>query len=616
MTSEEGASEQSSAEAVFAAWALRVENGEKLEFESLVREYPALEAELRGLYDDWKLYAPLLGKAVPGLIASADGFVSPSLSGPDADEGTPTDELYARLGIRIPEEGRYRFRAVMGRGGGGVVLRVWDSKLSRPLAMKIILGPSEDRPTGQTPKVDSRTLSRFVDEARIASQLNHPGIVPVHELGADETGRAFFTMKLVKGDDLSKIFEKVRTGKDGWNEPRALAVLLRVCEAMAYAHDKGVIHRDLKPANVMVGSYEEVHVMDWGLARVVGENDHRDLRIPPPARGAASVVGSVRRRDSDATEEPSLLTTDGTFMGTPSYMSPEQANGEIEKVGALADVYGVGATLYELLAGEPPYLPRGQRLPQLEVVKHVVDGPPRRVEEIAPRAAPELVAICERAMAREPRNRYPSMRDLAADLRAFLEGRVVAAYETGAWAETRKWVRRNRALAASVAALVLVLTAGLASTLVTKSRLAEASRIAQSNEAEAKSNAYFAAVIGAQAAHSANEPASIRRLLDSAPEAPRNWEWRYLKAVSDTSLMTVEGHADAVRCATFSPDGLYILTASDDKTARVWDATTGQELLRLDGHSDAVVFAAFSPDQRVIVTASSDGTARTWDVRT
>lgn len=623
MKSEERAREQHGAEPVFAAWALRVENGEKLELESLIREHPTLEAELRALHEDWKLFAPLLGKAVPGLIASAEGLVSPSLSGPDVDEGAPTDELYARLGIRIPDEGRYRFRAVIGRGGGGVVLKVWDSKLSRPLAMKIILGPSEDRPTGQTPKVDSRTLSRFVDEARIASQLNHPGIVPVHELGADESGRAFFTMKLVKGDDLSKIFEKVRGGVDGWNESRALAVLLRVCEAMAYAHDKGVIHRDLKPANIMVGSYEEVHVMDWGLARVVGEKDRRDLRIQPPPRGAASVVGSVRRRDLDASTDSSLLTTDGTFMGTPSYMAPEQAKGEIEKVGALADVYAVGATLYDLIAGEPPYYSRAQRLCPEDIRMSVVRGPPRRAEELAPRTAPELVAICEKAMAREPSDRYASMRDLAADLRAFLEGRVVAAYETGAWAETRKWVRRNRTLAAAVAALFLVLTAGLTSMLVTTSRLnrrtgelVEAKRIAQGNEALAKSNAYFATVIGAEAARARGEPANVRRLLDSTTAELRNWEWRYLDAVSNTSLMKLEGHGGVVNCVAFSQDGKRIVTASRDKTARVWDVDTGRELQRLSGHAESVVSASFGPDGTQVITVSEDRTARIWNVHT
>jgi hypothetical protein len=246
MEREDLRTEEGSAEALFATWAVRVENGESLAFDELLAAHPKHAEELRKLHEDWNLFAPLLGKVIPGLIASsAELRMSPLSAGDEDAPDLPSAELLDRLGIHAPNTGRYRFRAVIGRGGGGVVLKVWDTKLNRPLAMKVVLGRGEDRPTGQTPKVDSRTLTRFVDEARIASQLNHPGIVPVHELGADEAGRAFFTMRLVKGEDLSRIFEHVKTGHDGWNQTRALGVLVKVCEAMAFAHSKGVVHRDL-----------------------------------------------------------------------------------------------------------------------------------------------------------------------------------------------------------------------------------------------------------------------------------------------------------------------------------------------------------------------------------
>ena len=149
-------------EALFAGWAVRVEAGEDLSFETLVQAHASQADALRRLHDDWKLFAPLLGRVVPGLIASSDGMNLPPLSAHDEDAvEQPSADLLDRLGIHAPNEGRYRFRSVIGRGGGGIVLKVWDTKLNRPLAMKVVMGRGEARPTGDTPKVDGRTLSRF-----------------------------------------------------------------------------------------------------------------------------------------------------------------------------------------------------------------------------------------------------------------------------------------------------------------------------------------------------------------------------------------------------------------------------------------------------------------------
>jgi len=447
-------------ETVFATWAVKVEAGEDLPFAELLHANQDCAEELRKLHDDWKLFAPLLGRVVPGLIASSEGMSLPPLSVGDEDAPEmPSSELLDRLGIHAPNSGRYRFRSVIGRGGGGIVLKVWDTKLNRPLAMKVVLGRGEAHPTGDTPKVDGRTLSRFVDEARIASQLNHPGIVPVHELGADESGRAFFTMKLVKGEDLSVKLGHVKSGKDGWNQTRALTVILRACEAMAFAHDKGVVHRDLKPANIMVGSYGEVYVMDWGLARVLGEKDHRDIRIKP--RPNQSVVDSLRTADRDGAGDSPLLTIDGVPIGTPAYMSPEQAKGDLEAVGVRSDVYAIGAMLYELVAGQMPYVAPGTHVGAYTVVRWVIEGPPKPLTELTERAPAELIAIVDKAMSRDPSGRYSDTRALAEDLRAFLERRVVAAYERGTWAEARKWTQRNRLASTSLALAMLTALASV-----------------------------------------------------------------------------------------------------------------------------------------------------------
>jgi WD40 repeat protein/serine/threonine protein kinase len=637
-------------EVLFAAWAVRVEGGEALDCADLLRAHPAHAAELRRLHDDWLFFAPLLGRVVPGLLASRAGIVVAPLSGDDQDAPElAASELLERLRIHVPNSGRYRFRAVIGRGGGGVVLKVWDTKLNRPLAMKVVLGRGEDRPLGDTPEVDGRSLARFVDEARIASQLDHPGIVPVHELGADEAGRAFFTMKLVKGEDLALVLEHVATGRDGWNQTRALGVLLRVCEAMSYAHAKRVIHRDLKPANVMVGPYGEVYVMDWGLARVIGEPDPHDLRIRPPAPGPARSVESVRRPDGESTPHSPLMTLDGTVVGTPAYMPPEQARGEIEKLSARSDVYSVGAMLYHLLARQSPYASPGQRLTNQNVLARVLQGPPAPLVTLRRDVPAELAAICEKAMARESERRYADMAELAGDLRAYLEHRVVKAHQTGARAEFMKWVARHRELAlASVAALLIAL-GGLGWVLLVQTAarrdigvaLSEARALALANASKAAESVdpIRALLLAREAARVQMLPAAESQLHSAlvgsleevvflghtarlAPAVFSQSDDRVLTASGDRTaqiwkldgsvIATFVGHERSLRAALFSPAGDRVLTASEDGTARLW-GLDGRELRRLEGHTDAVDALAYSPKGDRIVTGSSDGTARLWD---
>ena len=180
------------------------------------------------------------------------------------------------LAAKPRTDSRYVFKGEIGRGGMGVVLRVFDAELRRTLAMKVVLG-SGGASTGDTPAVDPEQLSRFLEEAQVTGQLDHPGVVPVHELGVDQDGQVYFTMRLVKGRTFREVIDLVHQEGEGrgesWAITRALGHLLKVCEAMAFAHDKGVVHRDLKPANVMVGEYGEVYVMDWGIARVHGRED-------------------------------------------------------------------------------------------------------------------------------------------------------------------------------------------------------------------------------------------------------------------------------------------------------------------------------------------------------
>jgi tetratricopeptide (TPR) repeat protein len=269
-------------------------------------------------------------------------------------------------------------------------------------------------------------------------------------------------MPLVPGRTLTEIARLMREGAAEWPLPRVLGVLLKASEAVAFAHAQGVIHRDLKPGNVMVGQFGESYVMDWGLARVLAES------------AAAEPAAVASERAALGTQDPAspLVTRDGEVVGTPAYMPPEQARGDLASIGPHTDVYAAGAMLYHVLAGAPPY--GSGSASTASVLAQVLEGPPPPLAGRTPGTPPELVAICERAMARDREDRYADMSGFAADLRAFLEGRVVSAHSAGWYTRWRKLVARNRATSCAVAVALLTLVAGLVFSLV-KAQDAEAS---------------------------------------------------------------------------------------------------------------------------------------------
>jgi serine/threonine protein kinase len=365
-----------------------------LRFESFAQDHSELATELRELH-------AACGEVDDGLLRGQEAFAS---------QQAQVRELLESMRSSNDFQHRYAIESELGKGGMGAVFRVVDRTMDRPLAMKVILGQVDAARSGKTPPIAPLQLKRFLNEAKITGQLDHPGIVPVHEVGVNSEGRAYFTMKLVKGRDLRSIFDLVFQGKEGWTETRALGVILKVCEAMAYAHSKGVIHRDLKPANVMVGNFGEVYVMDWGLARQVGQQDSFDDK---PGDGSSS-------SQTDEDHAP-LFTMEGDVIGTPSYMPPEQARGEVHRVGSRSDVYSIGAMLYELIAGYPPYCEPGRDTSSTAVLIGIVHGPPKAL--LNTEASQDLIAVCQRAMAREAAQRYPDLLALASDISAIIEGR-------------------------------------------------------------------------------------------------------------------------------------------------------------------------------------------------
>ena len=315
-------------------------------------------------------------------------------------------ELAEELRV-VDTERRYDTVGVVGRGGMSTVHRASDATLLREVAIKRL----RDDLCGEP-----ETMQRFVEEARITGQLDHPNIVPVHELARDADGGIFFSMKLVEGSTLEQVLDRAGEERLAPATLREhLQIFLKICEAVAFAHSRGVLHRDLKPSNIMVGDYGQVYIMDWGVAR---------LMASPSVEAPKVHLGSAERREIDLP---------GSVIGTPSYMAPEQVEGEHDRIDEQTDVFALGATLYHLLTGHPPYRAQDYYAQVLEAL-HCQPTP---AEELAGpgRIPPPLAEIVGRAMAPEPENRHASVAELRGEVEAFLLGSwhlPTEAFEAGA----------------------------------------------------------------------------------------------------------------------------------------------------------------------------------------
>ncbi|HMO64594.1 MAG TPA: serine/threonine-protein kinase, partial [Verrucomicrobiota bacterium] len=477
---------------------------------------------------------------------------------PDASGADPAPD-----GPGWPREfGDFELLGEIARGGAGVVYRARDRRLNRTVALKLLVAGEFSAP---------EFLARFRTEAEAAARLDHPNIVPIYEVGAQDQ-RPFLSMKLIEGGTLA-VMPPAAPGAAA----RLLAALAR---AVHYAHQRGILHRDLKPSNVLVDTAGVPHLSDFGLARVL--------------------------------QQDSQLTRTSAVLGTPSYMAPEQAAGDTRSLSTAADVWGLGAVLYHLLTGRPPFAGGST----IETLRQVIEQAPPRPRALTPAVPADLEVICLKCLEKHPRDRYGSAEALAEDLERWLAHEPIRARPATTPEQVAKWVRRKPVLAGLLAALALVTLAGVAG-------VAWQSHRRQAALVETRRTLYAAQMNLAQRAWADGHVRQVAALLDGLVPGPgeedlRGFEWHYYRGlVQGTTADTVAIGDDHAQCLALSPDGRTLAIGTGHNEVWLLDAATHAVLALLTNTTArGSRSAAFAPDRPLLAVSTTSPVLEVWDLQT
>ncbi len=533
-------------------------------------------------------------------------------------DGTPLWRYGGAGDEATPVVAGYEVLEEIGRGGMGVVYRARHHSLNRFVALKLIRGGTALEP---------RMQARFHAEAKAAARLQHPNIIQVHEIGECARG-PYLALEFVEGGSLAG---KIK----GIPQPVAESadMVATLARAIHYAHEQGIIHRDLKPANVLMCTPPQSATPRHDRSPSSSWSSARFATLPK-----ISDFGLARLIDDQASH-----SIGNAIVGTPSYMAPEQADCGLHDAGASTDIYSLGAILYEMLTGRPPFIGKTSFDTVLQA-QHEEPIAPRRIR---PQLPLDLQTICLKCLRKEPDKRYSSAADVAVDLERFLVGRPILARPVGRVESCWRWCRRNPIVASLVVALALVIVFGFVGVswkwLESDSQrrramgLAEAKDSALQREkferrekevalATARINLYFHSIALAHREWQANNLAMAEKILDECPRDLRNWEWHYLKRRCHDETAVLRECGDSVQAIAFSPDGQRLATAAADGTVVVWDARTRLRIHTMFGKAGNFSLLRFNLDGNRLVRVSkrviqgapfaSDTNLTSWDTQT